>query len=120
MRLLLLTVLLAQGNATDLIDRRISERWEGEGVNPAPLADDYEFFRRLSLDLRGVIAAPDEIRAFAADADPAKRAKTVDAWLRGEAFATWWAHRWTDDLTLQPTGKVREVHDAFRVWIRDA
>jgi hypothetical protein len=108
------------GGATDLIDRRIAERWESEGVKPAPASDDYEFFRRLSLDLRGVIPATDEIRKFAADPDPGKREKTAEAWLRSDAFATWWSHRWTDDLTLQPTGKVREVHDAFRGWIRDA
>jgi hypothetical protein len=108
------------GGATDVIDRRISERWESEGLKPAPSADDYEYFRRLSLDLRGAIPAPDEIRKFAADPDPARREKTVDAWLRSEAFATWWARRWADDLTLYPTGKVRFVHDAFREWIRDA
>jgi hypothetical protein len=119
--LLVLSLVVMQGNgAASLIDRRISERWDSEGVKPAPLSDDYEYFRRLSLDLRGVIPTPEEIRAFAADTDPEKRQKTVDAWLRSEAFATWWAHRWADDLTLYPTGKVREVHEAFRGWIRDA
>lgn len=114
-------ILLAQGSgATDLIDRRITERWESEGVKPAPLADDYEYFRRLSLDLRGVIPTPEEIRRFAADTDPAKREKTADAWLRSDAYASWWARRWADDLTLYPTGKVRAVHDAFQGWIRDA
>src|SRR5262245_38091851 len=82
-----------EGGSTDLIDRRIAERWESEGLKPAPLADDYEYFRRLSLDLRGVIPAPDEIRKFAADADAAKREKTADAWLRSEAFAASWSRR---------------------------
>jgi hypothetical protein len=118
--LLLLVLLLAQGSATDLIDRGISERWDSEGVKPAPAADDYEFLRRLSLDLRGVIPTPEEVRAFAGESDPSKREKTADAWLRSDAFAAWWARRWTEDLTLYPTGKVREVHDAFRGWIRDA
>ena len=113
-------LLLPGGGATDQIDRRISERWKDEGVTPAPTADDYEYFRRLSLDLRGVIPTPEEIRAFAADSDPAKREKTVDAWLKSDAYANWWAHRWTDDLMLYGTGKVREIHDAFRGWIRDA
>jgi hypothetical protein len=118
--LLLTLVLLPRPGANDLIDRRIAERWDSEGVKPAPVSDDHEYFRRLSLDLRGVIPTPEEVRAFAADGDPAKREKTVDAWLRGEAYAAWWARRWTDDLTLAPTGKVREVHEAFRGWIRDA
>src|SRR6266513_2025686 len=96
--ILLMAVLIPGGGGSDLIDRRITERWESEGVKPAPTADDYEYFRRLSLDLRGVIPMPDEIRRFAADSDPAKREKTADAWLRSDAFATWWAHRWADDL----------------------
>jgi hypothetical protein len=112
-------LLATGGNATDVIDRRISERWEAEGLRPAPSADDYEYFRRLSLDLRGVIPTPDEIRTFAADTDPAKREKTVDAWLKSEAFATWWSRRWADDLTLYPTGKVQVVHGLFRDWLRD-
>jgi len=119
--LLLLTAILLPGiGATDVIDRRISERWKDEGITPAPVADDYEYFRRLSLDLRGVIPTPEEIRAFAADADPAKREKTVDAWLKSDAYATWWSHRWTDDLMLYSTGKVRDLHESFRGWIRDA
>ncbi|MBI3855924.1 MAG: DUF1549 domain-containing protein [Planctomycetes bacterium] len=122
MRTLLLLAVLALhgGGSTDVIDRRIAERWESEGLRPAPLADDYEYFRRLSLDLRGVIPTPDEIRKFAADPDAAKREKTVEGWLRSEAFATWWSRRWADDLTLYPTGKVQVVHGVFRDWLRDA
>lgn len=122
MRLLIVltTAAFFGGGPTELIDRRISERWESEGLRPAPAADDYEYLRRLSLDLRGVIPTPEEIRAFAADPDPAKREKTVDAWLRSDAFAAWWSRRWADELTLYPPAKVRVVHDLFRDWLRDA
>ena len=45
--LLLLTTLLL-GSPSELIDRRITERWGSEGIRPAAMADDYEFLRRLS------------------------------------------------------------------------
>src|SRR5687768_12487404 len=118
--IVLAALALAGGGSTDLIDRRVAERWQSEGITPARAADDYEFFRRLSLDLRGVIPTPDEIRKFAADGDAGKREKAADAWLRSEECATFWSRRWREDLTVQPTGKVREVHEGFRGWIRDA
>jgi hypothetical protein len=124
MRAILLAALLAGPNdgPSGLIDRRISERWEAEGVKAAPLADDYEFLRRLSIDLRGVIPTVDEVRAFAADSDPAKREKTVDAWLRSEDFVRAWSQRWSADLTINlgQKGKFRPLYDAFDVWVRDA
>lgn len=120
MRIAALLLLALAGGAGDLIDRRVAERWESERAAPAARADDYEFFRRLSLDLRGVIPQPAEVRAFAADRDAAKREKTVDAWLRGEEFAAWWAKRWWEELTINPTAKIQDVHDAFRGWLRDA
>lgn len=119
---LLLILLLPDGGTADLIDRRIAERWQAENVRPAPPADDYQFFRRLSLDLRGALPTPEEIGAFAVDPDPGRREKTIDAWLRGEAFARHWSARWADDLGLQPAlrDKFRELHEAFRGWLRDA
>ena len=93
MKAALLFLLMLPGGTSDLIDRRVAERWDAEGVRPAAMADDYEFLRRLSIDLRGAIPEPGEIRAFASDRDPAKREKTVDAWLKSDAFAKHWAAR---------------------------
>lgn len=122
MRVAFLLLFVVPGGASDLIDRRVAERWDAEGVRPAAVADDYEFFRRLSIDLRGAIPEPAEIRSFAADRDPAKREKLVDAWLKGEAFAKHWASRWTEDLTLHPASvqKMRDAAEGFRGWLRDA
>ncbi len=110
------------GPTPGLIDRRVSERWEAEGVRAAPAADDYEFLRRLSIDLRGVIPTVEEIRAFAADRDAAKREKVVDAWLRSEEHARAWSRRWTEDLTINAglKGKYRGLYDPFEGWVQDA
>ena len=122
MKAALLLLLMLPGGTSDLIDRRVAERWDAEGVQPAAISDDYEFLRRLSIDLRGAIPEPGEIRAFAGDRDPAKREKTVDAWLKSDAFAKHWAARWAEDLTLHPASvqKLRDVSEGFRGWLRDA
>ena len=122
MRTALLALLLLPAGTADRIDRRVAERWDAEGVRPAPLADDYEFLRRLSIDLRGVLPEPAEIRAFAADRDASKREKTVDAWLRSEEFAKHWSLRWAEDLTIHPglVQKFRDVQEGFHGWLRDA
>src|SRR5262245_19271335 len=49
------------------IDGHIEAAWRNEGVTPAPLADDAEFLRRISLDLLGRIPAVGEVRVFLAD-----------------------------------------------------
>ncbi len=107
---------------TDSIDRRTAERWEAEGVRPAPPAGDHEFLRRLSLDLRGVIPGAAEVVAFAADPDPAKRGKIVDAWLRSEAFAHRWAGLWCEQLGMRRRlkEKLPEIFVSFEEWVRDA
>src|SRR5262245_52983682 len=43
-----------------------------------PVTDDETFLRRVSLDLTGRLPSPEEVRTFAADADPAKRARLID------------------------------------------
>src|SRR3954453_22323785 len=56
------------------IDRHFAEFWARNDITPAPLADDAEFLRRLSLDLVGRIPTAAEARAFIENKDPNKRA----------------------------------------------
>jgi hypothetical protein len=79
--LLLPTLLAATASAQTLhekIDAAINAK---AGGAVAPAASDAEFLRRAHLDLIGLIPTADEARKFFADADPAKRAKLIDALL---------------------------------------
>ena len=60
------------------IDGYIFGKMEQDHIPHAPLSSDEEFLRRVSLDLIGRIPQPEQVRAFAADKDPAKRDKLVD------------------------------------------
>lgn len=79
------------------IDRLIDARLAEAKIPASALADDAEFLRRASLDIRGRIPTPERVAAFLADTDPSKRAKVVDEFLAdfeyGEHFGTIWYHR---------------------------
>jgi hypothetical protein len=92
--LLLVPVTIATiANADDVqplheqIDRLIADRTPNYDNLAAPLADDAEFLRRVSLDLTGMIPTTAAARQFLADADPEKRAKLIDQLLAGPEYA---------------------------------
>ena len=60
------------------IDGHLSAFWSKNDITPAPVADDAEFFRRLSLDVIGRIPTASEARTFIDSTDPDKRAKKID------------------------------------------
>jgi hypothetical protein len=81
----------------DLIDRAIDRRLAEAKIPASPLADDAEFLRRLSLDLRGRVPTAARVRDFLADSDPDKRRRLIDEFLSeeefGEHFSIVWYHR---------------------------
>ena len=62
-----------------------------EFVEPAPLASDGEFLRRLFGDTLDRAPTRAELAAFEADADPAKRALEIDRVLATSSFSARWA-----------------------------
>jgi hypothetical protein len=91
-----------------------------EALSPA---DDYDFFRRLTLDLTGRLPLPDDIRAFAADPRPDKRERAIDAMLAGDAHADFFADLWLRALVnyeLNELDPFRMSFSGFRRWLVDA
>src|SRR5262245_723202 len=103
-----------------LIDRHFETRWASEKITPAKPADDYEYFRRLSLDVIGRLPKPDEVRAFVADKSPGKRAATVDRLLASDEAAAYFSDRWTRLLfgfRLEETDPLKVDFPAFIAWL---
>ena len=81
------------------IDERFAKHWQDKKVQPANLADDAEFLRRVYLDLIGLLPAPEEVDAFVKDPAADKRARLVRRLLDDRrSWAEHWLTFWNDLL----------------------
>ena len=102
------------------IDDLVSRRLAGEkDLVVAPVSDDAEFLRRVTLDLTGTIPSEAETTAFLHDPSADKRATLVDRLLaspqHGEWFATWYSN-----LLVGTSIRDRNMNRrTFNDWMRD-
>ena len=106
------------------IDGEIFSKLAAANIEPARVAGDEEFLRRVYVDLTGTIPAVSEVEAFLADTSPDKRAKKIDELLRSEAFNDRWT-MWFGDLVqnVQIATNSREYYlgrNLYYTWIRDS
>jgi hypothetical protein len=108
-----------------VIDARVAAAW-GKGVQPAPVADDAEFFRRVHLDLAGRIPSVTEARDFLDDDRPDKRRLWVDRILRADpddpsyrdAYVNHFANVWRAWLLAQTSQQTDFRQPALEAWLR--
>jgi hypothetical protein len=106
------------------IDQYLLADMQAQGVAPADKTTDWEFIRRVTLDLTGRIPTPDRVLSFVADTTTDKRAKLVDELLAKPE----WVDKWTmyfGDLysnTSRNTFVVRyePARNAFYQWIKNS
>jgi hypothetical protein len=103
-----------------LIDKHVIEKLNRLKIAPSPLASDEEFLRRVYLDLIGVQPRPDEIKAFLADNNPAKRDKVIDSLFERPEFVDQWSLKWGDLLQNSRTSASSQSVFLFREFIRGA
>ncbi len=96
---------------TTAIDKHIADDWTARKITPAPPADDEEFCRRVYLDVLGRIPKVAEVRAFAEDTTPDKRAKLVVLLLSKPGYAANTAAR------LRAAWLPETVSDQFKVYL---
>jgi hypothetical protein len=86
---------------------------------PAPL-EDAAFLRRVYLDIVGLLPTIDELHAFLADSDPAKRDRVIDELLSDkQAYAEHWLSFWNDLLRndYQGTGYIDGGRKQISAWL---
>lgn len=102
------------------IDTLVARKLERMKILPSGLCDDYEFIRRVTLDLTGLPPTADEVRAFVADTrdTKVKRDELIDKLVGSDAYIEFHANKWAD--LLQVNGKFLggEGANLFRAWIR--
>ncbi len=105
---------------TSRIDAVLAARWAHANVRPAPVADDGEFQRRISLDLIGKIPTAAEARDFLDDPSKVKRLALVERLLDSPAYTA----RATEALrkVLLPEADTDDVArpfaGGFEAWLK--
>jgi hypothetical protein len=106
------------------IDRRLFQAMEEAGVTPARKTDDFEFIRRVTLDLTGRVPRPERLLAFIQDGSPDKRRRLVEELLASDEWVDKWTMFFGDllknnarnaQVTRYPEGR-----NAFYRWIRSS
>ena len=106
-----------------LIDRRIAEGWERNGVKPAPVTDDPEFLRRTYLNVVGRIPSVNEVLEFLEETSPNKRRELVERLLESPGYLSNFTDLWIDAIipeaasNLNQFGRFGDV-EQFRTWLR--
>lgn len=72
------------------IDRYLFQAMADQSVTPAGNTNDFEFIRRVTLDLSGRIPTPTRVQSFVADVSSDKRAKLIDELLAKPEYVDKW------------------------------
>jgi hypothetical protein len=104
------------------IDGHIDNKLERLKIQPAGVADDATFLRRIYLDLIGIPPTPEEARAFLNDpqASRAKRERLIGSLMERKEFIDHWSLKWGDLLQSNRKHLGEKGTWAFRQWIRDS
>jgi hypothetical protein len=100
------------------IDQRLAEKWKS--VQPAPLAEDGEFLRRVYLDLAGRIPRVKEIRDFLEDPATDRRNQVIDHLLDSPQYVNHFSTTWRN-LLLPPTNNQQFAFlgNGFKPWLEE-
>jgi hypothetical protein len=100
------------------IDQWFAAHWKAQSVEPAPLADDAEFIRRVFLDLAGRIPNIIETRDFLDDLRPEKRRLWIDELLHRESYADHFNAVWRELLLPDARGDENPMlRQRFEEWL---
>jgi len=104
-----------------LVDEHVFAKLKKLGLPPSPGADDATFLRRVTLDITGRLPAADTARKFLEDRDPEKRDKAIERLLESEAYADYFANKWSAILrNRRDKDTYASGNFAFYQWIRAA
>jgi WD40 repeat protein len=109
-----------QPPANNRIDELVAAKLKRTKTLPSQLADDYEFVRRLHLDLTGLPPTPEQIESFMSDPRDSrtKRDALVTQLVGSDDYVEYWTNKWADLLMVNRKFLGLEGAVAMRNWIR--
>lgn len=107
-------------NLADKIDRRIDARCKNDGIKQAPIADDAEYLRRVSLHIAGAIPPVADARHFLRSESQDRRRQIVDDLLESPHYITNFANFWTRVMLPQSANDLQGLAErpGFQAWLR--
>ncbi len=102
----------------NFIDHHVFAKLRSLRIQPAELASDNVFLRRVYLDTLGVLPTAAEARRFLSDSRPDKRERLIDELVQRPEFADFWALKWSDLLRNEEKTLDRKGVMLFHQWLR--
>ncbi|HYE73724.1 MAG TPA: DUF1549 domain-containing protein, partial [Blastocatellia bacterium] len=104
----------------NLIDEHLFAAMEKDKVPHAPMSNDYEFCRRIYLDLTGRIPTPEQLSAFINSKAANKRDKLIDELIDSQAWVEHWGY-WYGDLVRACANRIgNPALKHFDQWLRQS
>ncbi|QDU07618.1 DUF1549 domain-containing protein [Gimesia aquarii] len=101
-----------------LVDELIEAELKKTNIQPAKLANDEDFLRRVTFDLAGRKPTSSEVILFGLDASPDKRKTIINDLLNSESYAVNWARYWRDVIYLRATDIRSRINQSeFVAWM---
>ena len=104
----------------NLIDQQIFSAMKRDNIPSAPLSNDYEFCRRVYLDLIGRIPTTEQLKAFVASNAPDKRDKLIDELLASPTWVDHWSYFYADMFRSCGNRFGNPTLKHFDAWIRQS
>ncbi|HEV2392871.1 MAG TPA: DUF1549 and DUF1553 domain-containing protein [Verrucomicrobiae bacterium] len=107
--------------ARNYIDEAVYGKLKKLRLIPSAVCDNTTFLRRAFLDITGTLPTAEEIEKFAANKDPARRARLVDQLLGRKEFAELWVMKWAELLEIRSRDNMvyPKAALAYFEWLRD-
>lgn len=104
----------------NFIDQHLFGAMKRDGVPWARPAGDYEFCRRVYLDLIGRIPTPEQLKAFVESKAAGKRERLIDELISSEAWVANWGY-WYGDLVRACGNRIgNPALKHFDAWLRQS
>jgi WD40 repeat protein len=103
------------------IDELVAAKLERTKTLSSSVCSDYEFVRRVYLDLTGLAPTPEQLQSFMDDPQQSrdKRSALVDKLIGSDDFVDYWTNKWSDLLMVNRKFLGLEGAAGMRRWIRE-
>ena len=99
------------------VDTHVNQRLKQLHFVPSPQCTDFEFVRRLHLDVTGLLPSAEVAESFIADSNSAKRTQLIDELLASPEHARFMALKWGDILRIRAAGVSNPGVFKYHRWV---